>query len=288
MLEIQNLTKLYGENQGIQNFSLRLKSGSICAIIGHNGSGKSTLFKGILQLIDVDTGSVLLRQRQPHKLDFGYMPENRSVILDLKTTELIELIGKLKKMDPMKINEKIDEWMKVLRCEALKDKKLKACSKGNQQKIQLICALIHDPHVLILDEPFSGLDIESTRVFQRVISLLKKRGKIILLSSHRFDEIESLCDQICVIKQSRVVQAGTLEDLKAKTNRYTITLSNDSMLFYKHEPGVVDVIIDGNLTHYVFDDGKQCESVAKYMVNERNHRTLKVASLTLDDLYGEL
>ena len=93
MLEIQNLTKLYGENQGIQNFSLRLKSGSICAIVGHNGSGKSTLFKGILQLIDVDTGSVLLRQRRPDKLDFGYLSENRSVILDLKTSELIELMG---------------------------------------------------------------------------------------------------------------------------------------------------------------------------------------------------
>lgn len=288
MLEIKNMTKLYGINQGIDDFSLSLNKGNICAVVGHNGSGKSTLFKGILQLISVDQGQVILNNQKPNRLDFGYLPENRSVIVDLKTTQLIDLMAKLKNMESDQINEALNYWMDVLQCHNLKDKKLKECSKGNQQKIQMVCALIHDPQVIILDEPFSGLDIDSSRIFQKVIMLLKKKGKMVLLSSHRFDEIESLCDHIIVIKASKVILSAPLKELKSKTNHHTITLSNDEALFYKHEVGIEEVKIDGNLTHYIFKNEKHCIRVAKYMLGERQHRTLKITSLTLDDLYGGL
>ncbi len=287
MLQVKSITKLYAKNQGIQDVSFQLKKGEVCAIIGHNGSGKSTLFKSLLGLIQLDSGEIFLNNQPIKTSMLGYLPENRSVIQDLKTTELIELIAKLKKINNQEIITMRDYWMKLFECEDLKTKQLKKCSKGNQQKIQLICALIHSPQVIVLDEPFSGLDIDNTRLFQRIITKLKKQGKIVLLSSHRFEEIEHLCDYVCVIKQSKVIIQGTLLDIKERVNKHTITLSDDETVFYKDEKGVVDIIRDGNLTHYIFEDDKSCTRVSKSMILERGFKSIKVSSLTLDDLFNE-
>lgn len=288
MFEIKNVTKLYKKNQGIQNVSFTLKKGQVCAIVGHNGSGKSTLFKSCLNLINVDEGTIKYNNEPTFPLLFGYLPENRSVIADLKTIELIDLLAKLKNMDKESIQKQCDYWMEQLQCVSLKNKRLKECSKGNQQKIQLICAIIHSPKIIILDEPFSGLDIDNTRLFQKIIVKLKKMGKIIILSSHRFEEIEHLCDMVCVLKESKVTMQGTLADIKQLINKQTITISDDSNMFYKDEKGIIDVVLDGNLTHYVFQNEKACTKVAKIMVEERNLKSMKISSLTLDDLYGGL
>ena len=150
----------------------------------------------------------------------------------------------------------------------------------------MICALLHDPEIIILDEPFSGLDIDNTRLFQKLISKLRKQNKTILLSSHRFDEIEHLCDQMIVLKNSRVVIQGTLSDIRNSTNKQTITLSNDPILFYKDEKGVKDIIVDNNLTHYIFTSENECLKVIRMMLKERDHKSIKISSLTLDDLFG--
>lgn len=288
MLHVNDITKLYAASQGIQNISFQLTKGNVCAIIGHNGSGKSTLFKTLLGLVQLDKGSISFNNEPINTSMIGYLPENRSVIQDLKTTDLIELIAKLKKLSNEDMITMRDYWMKLLDCEDLKSKQLKQCSKGNQQKIQLICALIHSPTIVILDEPFSGLDIDNTRLFQKVITKLKKQGKIVLLSSHRFEEIEHLCDFICVIKQSKVLLQGSLIDIKEKINKHTITLSDDETVFYKDEKGVIDIIRDGNLTHYIFDNAILCTKASKAMILERGFKSIKISSLTLDDLYGAL
>jgi ABC-2 type transport system ATP-binding protein len=286
MLQIKNLTKLYKPNQGIQDISFSLNQGEVCAVVGHNGSGKSTLFKTMLGLIHPDEGKITIQSNKPLSLSLGFLPENRSVIADLKTTELITLMARLKGMKKEKIQEVMNYWMNELQCGDLKDKRLKQCSKGNQQKIQFICALMHDPEIIILDEPFSGLDIDNTRLFQKLISKLKKKNKTILLSSHRFDEIEHLCDKMIVLKHSRVVIQGTLSEIRNSTNKQTITLSNDPVVFYKDEKGVQDIIVDNNLTHYVFKNEIDCLRVARMMLKERDHKSIKISSLTLDDLFG--
>lgn len=286
MLQVKNLTKLYKPNQGIQGITFSLSQGEVCAIIGHNGSGKSTLFKTMLGLIQPDDGEIKIEGNKKRSLSLGYLPENRSVISDLKTTELITLMAQLKGMKKDKIQESMDYWMGELLCHDLKNKKLKQCSKGNQQKIQLICALMHNPEIVILDEPFSGLDIDNTRLFQKVIGKLKKRNKAILLSSHRFEEIEHLCDTLIVLKHSKVIIQGSLETIRNQTNKQTITLSNDPVLFYKDEKGVNEIIVDNNLTHYIFNSEKECLKVARMMLKERSHKSIKISSLTLDDLFG--
>lgn len=286
MLQIKNLKKLYKSNQGIQEVSFTLKQGEVCAIVGHNGSGKSTLFKTMLGLIQPDEGEIVIQSDKPLSLSLGFLPENRSVIADLKTTELITLMARLKGMKKETIEQVMQHWLNELQCSELKYKRLKQCSKGNQQKIQFICAVIHNPDIIILDEPFSGLDIENTRLFQKLIHKLKKKNKTILLSSHRLDDIEHMCDQMIVLKNSRVIIQGSLHDIRNSTNKQTITLSNDPVLFYKDEKGIIDVIVDNNLTHYVFKNESDCLRVARMMLKERDHKSIKISSLTLDDLFG--
>lgn len=286
MLQIKNLKKLYKSNQGIQEVSFTLKQGEVCAIVGHNGSGKSTLFKTMLGLIQPDEGEIVIQSDKPLSLSLGFLPENRSVIADLKTTELITLMARLKGMKKETIEQVMQHWLNELQCSELKHKRLKQCSKGNQQKIQFICAVIHNPDIIILDEPFSGLDIENTRLFQKLIHKLKKKNKTILLSSHRLDDIEHMCDQMIVLKNSRVIIQGSLHDIRNSTNKQTITLSNDPVLFYKDEKGIIDVIVDNNLTHYVFKNESDCLRVTRMMLKERDHKSIKISSLTLDDLFG--
>ena len=285
MLQVRNLVKLYNENQGISNVSFTLEKGQVCAVVGHNGSGKSTLFKLMLGLISPDAGEIITNNST--KSSMGYLPENRSVIADLKTEELINFLGELKGMNESNRNTQIEYWLNELQCKDLVGKRLRQCSKGNQQKIQLICSLIHNPNIIILDEPFSGLDLENTRLFQKIIIQLKKQGKCIILSSHRFEDIEHLCDYLLVLRNSRVVIQGTINDIRDKTNRQTITVSNDPLMSYRDEKGVVNVAIDGNFTHYMLLNEKYSARLVNEVIKERNHRTIKMASLTLFDLIND-
>jgi ABC-2 type transport system ATP-binding protein len=281
MLQVKNLVKLYNEN-GVSDVSFTLEKGQVCAIVGHNGSGKSTLFKLLLGLISQDSGEIITSYSK--KISMGYLPENRSVIADLKTEELINFLGELKGMTESIRSVQVEYWLKELQCKDLVGKRLRQCSKGNQQKIQLICSLIHNPDIIILDEPFSGLDLENTRLFQKIIIQLKKQGKCILLSSHRFEDIEHLCDYLLVLRNSRVVIQGSIHEIRDKTNRQTITVSNDPLMSYRDEKGVVNVAIDGNLTHYMLLNEKHSARLVNEIIKERNHRTVKMASLTLFDL----
>ncbi len=284
MLQVKNIVKLYNKEQGISDVTFSLNKGQICAVVGHNGSGKSTLFKVILGLISPDSGEIRTSKDKKRSDLLGYLPENRSVISDLKTKDLIDFIGELKGMTVANRVEQMEYWFNELKCKNLGGKKLKQCSKGNQQKIQLICSLIHNPDIIILDEPFSGLDLDNTRLFQKILIELKKQGKCILLSSHRFEEIEHLCDYLLVLKNAKVIIQGTICDIRDTTNHQTITISNDPYMSYRNEKGINHVTVDGNLTHYLLSNEKQSIQLINEIMKERDHRTVKIASLTLHDL----
>ncbi len=284
MLHVTHLKKLYKNEQGITGVSFTLEKGQVCAVVGHNGSGKTTLFKTLSGLLHPDKGTIVIKTNKQRRLAMGYLPENRSVIADMETVEFITFFGKLKGMSDTMIIHAMQQWMTFLDCDDLRGKKLRQCSKGNQQKIQMISCLIHDPDILILDEPFSGLDIDNTRLFEKLIIHLKKQEKCILLSSHRFEEIEHLCDMLMVLKASHVVIEGSLKQIRDAADSHTVTLSNDPHMSFRNEKGVCDVIVDGNLTHYYVVSEASCTRLMQAILKERDHRTVKVASLMLRDL----
>ncbi|MDP3305744.1 MAG: ATP-binding cassette domain-containing protein [Erysipelotrichaceae bacterium] len=287
MLEIERLTKLFSLNSGCDNVSLMCRKGEIHGVLGRNGSGKTTLFRCLLKLIPCDDGEVRLDSSMPAIRQYGYLPEERSVISDLRVTEMIDFFASLKQMSK---NEKKDEkavWLRKLECEHLEFKRLRECSKGNQQKVQLICSLIHRPDVLILDEPLTGLDVSNVRLFKQVIADYAHRDKIVLLSSHQYEEIEPLCDYLTVLDKSKVILQGKLRDIKRNHPTKTVSVSEDAHMIYALQKGVVDVRQEGNTTKYICKNESDALNIATLALKNRDGRTIKVESLTLKELVGD-
>lgn len=287
MLEIERLTKLFSLDSGCDNVSLVCKKGEIHGVLGKNGSGKTTLFRCLLKLIPCDEGSVRLESPMPIIRQYGYLPEERSVISDLRVTEMIDFFASLKQMSKNEIKDEKAVWLRKLECEHLEFKRLRECSKGNQQKIQLICSLIHRPDVLILDEPLTGLDVSNVRLFKQVIADYAHRDKIVLLSSHQYEEIEPLCDYLTVLDQSKVILQGKLGDIKRNHPTKTVSVSEDAHMIYALQKGVIDVRQEGNTTKYICKNESDALNIATLALKNRDGRTIKVESLTLKDLVGD-
>jgi ABC-2 type transport system ATP-binding protein len=287
MLRVEHLTKLFASNSGCQDVSLLCKKGEIHGVLGRNGSGKTTLFRCLLGLIPWDEGKVTLDSSLSTIRQFGYLPEERSVIADLRVAEMIDFFASLKRMSHKEIREEKDAWLRKLKCEHLEFKRLRECSKGNQQKIQLICSLIHRPDVLILDEPLTGLDVSNVRLFKQLIVDYAHSGKIVLLSSHQYEEIEPLCDHLTVLDKSRVVLQGKLSEIKRNHPIKTVSISEDEHMIYALQKGVIDIRHEGNTTKYLCKNEADAFNIAVLALKNRDGRTIKVESLTLKDLIGD-
>jgi ABC-2 type transport system ATP-binding protein len=287
MLRVERLTKLFAMDSGCQDVSLTCKKGEIHGVLGRNGSGKTTLFRCLLGLIPWDEGNVEIQSSMTAIRRFGYLPEERSVIADLRVTEMIDFFASLKQMDKKQIREEKSHWLRKLECEHLELKRLRECSKGNQQKVQLICSLIHRPEVLILDEPLTGLDVANVRLFKQVIVDYANSEKIVLLSSHQYEEIEPICDYLTVLEKSRVILQGKLSDIKKNHPVKTVSVSEDLHMIYALQKGIVDIRQEGNTTKYVCRNESDAINIATLALKNRDGRTIKVESLTLKDLVGD-
>lgn len=287
MLKAENLTKLFADNCGCQNVSMMCRKGEIHGILGRNGSGKTTFFRCLLGLIMPDEGQVIYEHTIDRMKMFGYLPEERSVIADIRVTELIDFFGSLKKMSSGAIRNEKQVWLSKLECENLEYKRLRECSKGNQQKIQLICSMIHHPDILILDEPLTGLDVSNVRLFKKVIMDYARNDKIVLLSSHQYEEIEPLCDHLTVLEKSKVILQGKLSDIKRNHPVKTVSISEDAHMIYALQKGVIDIRQEGNTTKYFCKNEADALSIAVLALKNRDGRTVKVESLTLKDLVGD-
>ena len=257
MLKVEKVSKSYGDVLALKQCSFKAKEGEIHAILGSNGAGKSTLFRTLLGLQKPDHGSILYENQplsnQPKGI-LGYLPEERSLYRDLKVKEQITYLAKLKKMERQLIEIKMDEWLDYLNIAHYKHKKIAELSKGNQQKVQLICSLIHDPKILVMDEPLSGLDIDNVDLFKRVCLRLKKEGKILLLSSHQYNNIEDLCDGVLYLNQGKVLFKGNLAYLKRQDERRFLYLNDESADEWIYAKGVMNTYVRGKTTCFVMED----------------------------------
>lgn len=232
MLKVKNIVKYYGKNKAVDNLSFEVKSGEIFGLLGENGAGKTTTFRTIMGLIDATSGEVSLDGK---KIDYdltnqiGFVTEERSLLTKLTVKEQILYYGVLKGMDEDTIMVELEKWLKRFDIPDFMDRKIKELSKGNQQKIQFISAVIHHPKLLILDEPFSGLDPINVAMLKDAIYELQKEGCSIIFSSHQMEYIENFCEKLIILVKGKAVVDGYLKDVKKSFQKKTVLLRGDHL-----------------------------------------------------------
>lgn len=232
MLKVENITKYYNKLKAVDNLSFNVDKGEIFGLLGENGAGKTTTFRIILGLINASSGSVTLDDKT---IDYnvtdkiGYVTEERSLLTKMTVKDQILLYGVLKGMEEEAIIKEMRKWLKKLQIPDYENRKIKELSKGNQQKIQFIAAVINKPKLLILDEPFSGLDPINVELLKKAIKELQSNGSSIIFSSHQMEQIEDFCEKLIILSHGKVVVSGYLKDIKNEYQKKNILLRGDNL-----------------------------------------------------------
>ena len=227
MIEVKEITKFYGELKAVNNISFRADQGQIFGLLGPNGAGKTTTLRMIVSILTPDEGEIFIEGTYPDNttLDrMGYLPEERGLYLEQNVFDVLVYLASLKNIPKARSRIDIVRMLDRLSLVELADQKLYTLSRGNQQKVQIIAAIIHDPDFIILDEPFTGLDPLNQTVIRELIVDLKAAGKTIILSSHRMELVESLCDYICLLNKGGIILEGPLEEIKKREGEGTIVI----------------------------------------------------------------
>ncbi len=225
MLKLENVTKYYDDFLAVDNLSFDVKEGEIFGLLGVNGAGKTTTFRMILNLIEPTSGNITLDGK---KIDYsvtdkiGFLTEERSLLTKLTVKEQCLYYGTLKGMEKEDILKKMKTLLEKFGVPEYENKKIKELSKGNQQKIQFITAIINEPKLLILDEPFSGLDPFNVELFKNEIVEMSKKGSIIIFSSHRMEHVELFCKKIVILLKGKNVLSGNIKDIKKKYRKKNV------------------------------------------------------------------
>lgn len=232
MLKVENITKYYNKTKAVDNLSFTVEKGEIFGLLGENGAGKTTTFRIILGLINASSGNVTLDGK---KIDYsltdkiGYVTEERSLLTKMTVKDQILLYGVLKGMSEDNILKEMRKWLKKFQISDYENRKIKELSKGNQQKIQFIAAVINKPKLLILDEPFSGLDPINVEMLKKAIIELQETGCSIIFSSHQMEQIEDFCQKLVILSHGKVVVEGYLKDIKNEYRKKNILLRGDNL-----------------------------------------------------------
>jgi ABC-2 type transport system ATP-binding protein len=230
MLKIENLTKTYGVHKALENLSLHVPKGIVFGLLGPNGAGKTTLIRIINQIIEPDQGTILIEGKPlcpDHIARIGYLPEERGLYKKMSVWDQLVYFARLKGLTQQESKIRINHWLQKFEISSWKDKKIEDLSKGMAQKIQFIATVIHTPSLLILDEPFSGFDPLNAEIIKEEILELKARGTTVVLSTHRMESVELLCDRVAMLHQSKKILDGTIREVKAsfKTEVFKVALT---------------------------------------------------------------
>ena len=289
MLKVENITKKYDNLIAVNNLSFTVNKGEILGLLGLNGAGKTTTFRMILHLLDDYTGNIYLNNK---KIDYdltdkiGFLTEERSLLLKLTVLEQVKYYAILKGMKEKEVEEKLDYYLDKFDIKEYKNKRIKELSKGNQQKIQFISSIIHNPDLIILDEPFSGLDPINVELFKKEVLELKEKGKMIIFSSHRMEHVELFCDKIVVLVKGKSVLEGYLKDIKNNYKKKNIFVKGDiDIEKIKTLKGVNDVLIEKDEYVIKIEDESYVNSIFKEISNYENITKFSVSDASLNEIF---
>ncbi len=293
MLRVSHLSKSYGDLKAVDDLSFEVKDGEIFGLLGVNGAGKTTTFRMIVGLLKPDNGEVLLDDKiidYTMTSSIGFLTEERSLFTKMTVEEQVYFFARLKGMKKKEIDEELDKWLDLLDIREYKHKRIKELSKGNQQKIQFICALIHHPKLLLLDEPFTGLDPFNVAVLMDILRNLAKEGTMIIFSSHRMEHVEVFCDSLLILVEGKSIISGTLKSIKDNYKKKKILLKgNVSLKELKMINGIEKIervnqeyvieVSSAKVVKEVFKIVKKSNSLEKFMVEDASLNDIFVSKV---------
>lgn len=292
-LEVKNLTKRFNTLTAVDNASFEVPEGSIFGLIGRNGAGKTTTIRMMMGIYLPDDGEVVLRGvkvGQEFKNKVGYLPEERGLYKKMKVIDTLQYFAEIKGKTGREIHKKANEYLKRFDLYDRRLSKVEDLSKGNQQKLQFISTILHDPDFIILDEPFAGLDPVNTNLLKDIILEMKEKGKVIIFSTHLMDFAEKLCDHLAMIDHGKIILKGSLSEIKAKHAQKNVSLTyNGDISFLKNHPIVEKIENFGNTTGIRLRESNQTQELLKLLVEkEVNVKKFNANDISLQEIFIEL
>ncbi len=289
MLKVSNLRKDFSTIRAVDGVSFEVQAGQILGLIGRNGAGKTTTIRCVLNILQPDLGEIHY-DGQPFteavRNQVGYLPEERGLYKKSKLIDTILYFAQLRGMEAAPARSEALRWLTLFELLEYKDKKVEELSKGNQQKVQFIAAIIHDPKLVILDEPFSGLDPVNQILFKDIFLELKQRNKAIIFSTHQMDQAEKLSDDICLIDHGRVVLSGSVRDVKKRYGNNSVHLEYEGDgAFLKLLPGVKSAMMYENSAELQLSDGFNSQQLLPRIVQSLELRTFELREPSLQSIF---
>ena len=292
-LEVKDLTKRFNSLVAVDHASFEVPEGSIFGLIGRNGAGKTTTIRMMMNIYLPDEGDVILRGvkvGQEFKSKVGYLPEERGLYKKMKVMETLMYFAEIKGKAGKDVQKKAEQYLKRFDLFDRRLSKIEDLSKGNQQKMQFIATILHDPEFIILDEPFSGLDPVNTNLLKDIILEMKQQGKVIIFSTHLMDFAEKMCDHIVMIDHGKIILKGSLSAIKAQHGQRNVSLVHDGDISFLNGHPIIEKIEDfGNSTGIRVKEANQTQELLKLLV-ERNVPIKKFDAneISLHEIFIEL
>ena len=286
ILDVKELTKRFDTKIVLDNISFDVGKGVIFGLLGPNGAGKTTMIRIILDILRADHGDIDIFGRKfddALKARIGYLPEERGLYQKITVFECLKYFAELKEVK--KSDDKIDFWLNKVELYDYKRKKIEELSKGMQQKVQLVAAFIHNPELLILDEPFSGLDPLNTKRIKDILVDLKREGKTIILSTHQMDQVERMCDRILLINQGKRVLYGSLAEIKSNYKE-SVVVEYEGKL--KRVEGVKKVNDYGKYAELSLEEDTNPQEILKKLVEVVGVRRFELKAPSLNEIFIEV
>ena len=290
-LKLENVSKKFVGKQAVDNISFEVDKPGVFGLLGTNGAGKTTTIRMLLGIIKKDTGEITWNGKKVERksVNFGYLPEERGVYPKTKIYDQLMYFAKLKGMNQKDADTAIKKWAKVLKVEEYIPMPAEKLSKGNQQKIQFMTAIIHDPELIVLDEPFSGLDPVNSEILKNVIIDLVKEGKYIIMSSHQMASIEEFCTDILILNKGKTVLKGNLKEIKEgyKANRLELSADKNIDEYIKEFGMEIEFSKNNEYSIKIDSEEKAHQLLERLVTNHIEVDKFEIKKPTLNDIFIE-
>lgn len=290
-LILKNVSKKYGNKTVVNNISFGLEKPGVFGLLGTNGAGKTTTIRMLLGILKTNSGEITWKGKAVNRkeVNFGYLPEERGVYPKVKIVDQLVYFAELKGMSKEDALKSIDKWSKVLKVEEYLGMPAEKLSKGNQQKIQFLTAIIHDPELVVLDEPFSGLDPVNTEIIKNVIIDLVKAGKYVIMSAHQMVTIEEFCSDILILNKGKTVLQGNLQDIKDTypANRVLVNCNADIKNLVKKQKLTIENEVNNNYIIHIDKEDQADKLLTELVKNKIKIEKFEIMKPTLNDIFIE-